>query len=146
MDTIADIPILYIVAVPAAAAVLMQLLLVARIQAVLPRLRGSVCTRPDLDRVKGLINYSMRLAVWYLALFGLFILALAVLMILGMPFGRAMACMFWFGGITLTAGLFGRRFDLKIRRLRVVSNDPQLDATFQRLLVQWREARYQLPD
>ncbi len=146
MATIADIPILYIVAVPVAAAVLMHLLLVARIQAVLPKLRGTVCTPADLDRVKGLINHSMRLAVWYLALFGLFILALAALLIIGLPFGRAVACMFWFGAITLPVGLFGRRFEGKVRALRVVSNDPQLDATFQRWLVQWREARYQLPD
>ncbi len=142
----ADLPVLYIVTAPVAAAVLMHLLMIARIQSVLPRLRGTVCTRQDLDKIRGLINYSMRLAVWYLALFGLFILALAVLMILGLPFGRAVACMFWFGAITLPVGLFGRQFERKIRRLRVVSNDPQLDATFQRWLAQWREARYQLPD
>jgi hypothetical protein len=141
-----EIPIHLIIAVPAAAALLMHAVMAARILARLPALKGAVRSRQDLAVVRELISLSMRLAVWYIALYGLFVAALACLAWRGMPLFRSVACLFWFGVITLPLGLIGKKFENRVRELPVDSADPAVGETFRRWLVQWKEPRYRLPD
>ncbi|MDI6738961.1 MAG: hypothetical protein QME74_01180 [Candidatus Edwardsbacteria bacterium] len=141
-----EISTLTVIAAPVAAALVMHLLMIMRIQAIVPGLNGAIRDRQSLMRVKELINLSMKLAIFYIALYVLFILALVALVTNGMPLFRAVGCLFWFGVITLPMGLIGKHFEKKIRGMSVESPDPDLGNTFQRWLAQWREARYQLPE
>jgi hypothetical protein len=141
-----EIPILAVIAVPVAAALAMHLLMIMRIRAVAPGLNGAIRDRRDLLQVKELINLSMRLAIFYIALYVLFLLTLVFLVWRGLPFSRAVYCLFWFGVSTLPLGLIGKHFEKKIHSLAPDPADPEIGSTFQRWLAQWKEARYQLPE
>ncbi|KPJ71145.1 hypothetical protein AMJ52_09000 [candidate division TA06 bacterium DG_78] len=82
----------------------------------------------------------MKLAVLYLILFGLLIIAVV------MYFVQDITILFIFGIITLPVGLIGKYFENKIKSMDVRADDPNIAETFQRYLVQWKQARFKLPD
>lgn len=110
------------------------------------RTGGAIRSNSDLLQVKGAINLSMQLAVFYIALSVVFVGVLAFLVIRGYPFFSAMGQLFIFGIVTLPMGLAGKHFEDKAKQMDVQSTDPALEETYQRYLVQWKEPRFKLPD
>jgi len=116
-----------------------------RIEEFMRRTKGVIRFRPDLENVKEIINLNMRMAVVYIVLYVIFFIVIA-LMFFGGKMGQAVIIMFFFGIITLPFGLIGKSFEKKVKNLKIESNDPGIAETYQRWLVQWKEARFQLPD
>lgn len=136
----------YATAVFIAIAVGMQVLSVRRIQQVSDKTGGSIRSRRDLLLVKGAINTSMRLAIVYIGLFVLFVVLLAVFMGRGTPIVMAGLSLFVFGIVTLPVGLMGKKFEKRIRSMKIETDDPAIAETYERWLVQWNQPRFQLPD
>lgn len=118
---------------------------IAKIKTVIQKTNGTINSLNDLHLVKEAINLSMKLAVYYIIFFILLIVILAVL-VLNRMLGQAALILFLFGIITLTVGLIGRRYENKIRKMEVKSDDPKLKETFERYIKQWAEPRLQLPE
>lgn len=136
---------LYILIVSLVASVGLQVYSIFKIQELFGKTKGVIQYNQDLLAVKAVINLNMQLAVLYLVLFGLLILAVIMHFIQGMP-TQGIAILFIFGIITLPVGLIGKHFENKIRSMDVRSNDPNITETFQRYLIQWKQARFKLPD
>ena len=109
-------------------------------------LPGGIRSRQDLFLAKGAINLSMRLAIVYIALFGLFVVLLALTVAGGAPVGRAVLNLFIFGIVTLPIGLIGKRYERTIRAMEVASDDPELRERFESYLSQWDKPKLQLSD
>ncbi len=116
-----------------------------KIESLIRRTNGKIRSRMDLNEVKAVININMMMAVVYIALFVLLIIILFFRFIGGQPF-QAIGVLFLFGIITLPVGLIGKGFEKKIHSMEVESTDPELKQKFERYLVQWKEARFRLPD
>lgn len=129
-----------------AIAALMNFYNIAKIRELIQRTKGVVRSRSDLQLVKEAINLSMQLAIYYIALSGLFLSILAYLVISGLPFFTAMGQLFIFGIVTLPMGLIGKHFEDKIRKMEIQPPDPVLQETYSRYLAQWKEPRFKLPD
>jgi hypothetical protein len=129
-----------------AIAVCMQVISVRRIKEVSGKTKGSIRSRRDLTLVKGAINMSMRLAIVYIGLFIVFIVLLAVFVGRGTSILMAGLSLFVFGIVTLPVGLMGKKFEKRIRSMKVEVDDPTIAETYKRWLVQWDQPRFQLPD
>ncbi|MCK4526790.1 hypothetical protein KAW18_05415 [candidate division WOR-3 bacterium] len=127
-------------------AVGMQALSISKIQEVCRKTNGVLRSRQDLLLVKNLINLSMRLAILYIVFFVLFIIMLVIFVKNGTPFGQAMLNLFIFGVITLPVGLFGKKYENKIKTMEVQSVDLEIGRKFRQYLTQWDEPRFQLSD
>jgi hypothetical protein len=136
----------YATAIFIAIAVGMQVISVRSIQQVSEKTKGLIRSRRDLLLVRSAINMSMRLAVVYIGLFVLFVVLLAVFVGRGTPIVRAGLSLFVFGIVTLPVGLMGKKFEKRIRSMKVETDDPAIAETFERWLIQWNQARLQLPD
>ena len=110
------------------------------------RTGGVIRSRNDLLLVKEIINISMQLAIYYIALSILFIAVLGFLVIKGYSFFSAIGQLFIFGIVTLPMGLVGKHYEDKVRQMEIQSSDPALQETYQRYLIQWKEPRFKLPD
>jgi hypothetical protein len=88
----------------------------------------------------------MRLAVVYIGLFVLFVVILAIFAGRGASIFRAGLSLFVFGIVTLPVGLMGKKFEKRIRSMRIEADDPAIRETYERWLVQWDQPRFQLPD
>jgi len=119
--------------------------MIQKINSVYFRTNGVIKTRQELELVKDVINLSMRLAIFYILLFVLFLIFVVMLFINGAA-GRAIGILFLFGIITLPIGLIGKHFENKIRTMEVQSEDPELATKFQHYLKEWNSARFQLSD
>lgn len=133
-----------LVAVPLLLAVAMHLWLIVRIRAVVPRMGGIIRSRWDLLAVRDLINLSMQLAVFYMALYVIYILVLVALVAGGLPFFQAVAALFLFGVITLPLGLWSKHDENMIKNLTTDPIDPELEAKFHRWLEEWRQPKFKL--
>ena len=127
------------------AAVGMQGYSVYRIEAFIRQTKGVIRYRPDLMNVKKIINLNMMMAVAYIALYVIFFIIVAV-MFAGGKWVQAVTIMFIFGIVTLPFGLIGKNFEKKIKNLKIETTEPDIAETYQRWLVQWREARFKLPN
>ncbi len=116
---------------------------VSKIKAALRETNGVIISMNDLEIVREVINLNMKLAVYYIVFFILFIAVLGVLA-LNKLFGEAALILFLFGVITLITGLWGKKFENKIRNLEVKTDNPEIKETFQRYLEEWGEPRLQL--
>ncbi len=116
-----------------------------RIEEFMRRTKGVIRYGPDLDHVKEIINLNMRMAILYIALYVIFFIIIA-LMFFGGERIQAVTIMFFFGVITLPFGLIGKHFEKKVKNLKIETTQPGIAETYQRWLVQWKEARFQLPD
>lgn len=136
----------YITAAFIAVAAAMQVTSIRKIEEVRRCCRGAIRSRQDLLLAKGAINLSMRLAIVYIALFGLFVVLLALTVAGGAPVGRAVLNLFIFGVVTLPIGLIGKRYERTIRAMEVASDDPELRERFESYLSQWDKPKLQLSD
>jgi hypothetical protein len=136
---------LYVLIVSLLLAIGMQVYSILKIQEVYRKTKGVIRYKHDLLAVKEVINLNMKLAVLYLGLFGLLIIAVVVHFIQGMAL-QGIAILFIFGIITLPVGFIGKYFENKIRSMNVQADDQNISDTFQRYLVQWKQARFTLPD
>lgn len=107
---------------------------------------GVIRTRQDLLSVKEAINLNMKLAIFYIAMFVLFIIILVIGYFSGTPLVQIIISLFSFGVITLIVGLIGKTYEKKIKTMEVQSDDPEIRRKYQQYLVQWKEPRVQLPD
>jgi glucan phosphoethanolaminetransferase (alkaline phosphatase superfamily) len=135
----------YVLIVSLTAAISMQVYSILKIQEVYRKTKGLIQHHHDLLEIKEVINLDMQLAVLYLVLFGLLIVAVVLHFMQGMAV-QGIAILFIFGIITLPVGLFGKHFENKIKSMEVKSDDPKITETFQRYLVQWKQARFTLSD
>lgn len=108
--------------------------------------KGVISGRHDLLLVRDAINLSMKLAIYYIALFFFLITVLGYWTINGYPFFAAVGHLFLFGVVTLPMGLIGKYYEDRLRKMTVQPSDPELEATYRRYLVQWQEPRFSLPD
>jgi O-antigen/teichoic acid export membrane protein len=79
-------------------------------------------------------------------MFVLFIVLLAFFVARGTSLGHAALSLFIFGIVTLPVGLIGKRYEKRIKTMKVESDDPEIADKFQQYLKQWNEARFQLPE
>ena len=138
--------VLFVTVLLIAVAVGMQVLQIRKTVRVCCEIRGAIRSRADLARVKQVINLSMGLAIAYIVLVAIYIILLVVFVRRGTPLAQVAISLLVFGAATLPMGLIGRRFDKRIRSLRVESDDPDMADTFARYLIQWNQPRIQLPD
>lgn len=123
----------------------MQVYSIMKIQGLYRQIKGVIQSRQDLGAVKEVINLNMKLAIFYFVLAGIIMLMVIILIVNGMP-GRGFTMLFIFGIVTLPAGLIGKHFEKKIKSLSVESSDKEIAKTYERYLIQWKEARFKLPD
>ncbi|MEO0205925.1 MAG: hypothetical protein ABIL22_04540 [candidate division WOR-3 bacterium] len=123
----------------------MQAYSVNRIVTFIRNRRGVIRSRIDLAELKEVINLNMKLAVVYIVLYVVFFI-LIVLMFVGGWASQAILIMFLFGIITLPVGLIGKHYENKIKSLRIESDDKEIERIFDTYLVQWKQARWKLPD
>lgn len=128
------------------AAFIMNGIMIFRTRTLVNDIKGVIRTRQNLMMVKGTINLSMKLAIYYLAMCGAMLLIYLLLVSKGMPFISMMGKLFVFGVVTLPAGLIGKHFEKKIKNLTVESEDQTLAAAFTDYLSQWERPQYQLKD
>lgn len=123
----------------------MYLYSVNKITAFIRNKKGVIRSRIDLSELKEVININMKLAVVYIILYVVFFI-LILLMFAGGWVSQAILSMFLFGIITLPVGLIGKHYENKIKSLRIESDDKEVGRIFDTYLVQWKEARWKLPD
>lgn len=137
--------LLYILIITFVACIGLQIYSISKIQILLRETKTVIRCRRDLLAVKDVINLNMKLAILYIVLFiGVFIIAVH-LFVTNSPLSGA-AILFIFGTITLPFGLIGKHFENKIKSMEIQSSEPDIEETFKRYLVQWKQARFKLPD
>ena len=110
-------------------------------------LNGVIRSRQDLELVRDAINVSMILAMMFIAMFVILLLAGACLIFFKqMHFLVFAAHIFIFGVVTLPMGLFGMTREKAIKNLCVESTDPEIAEKYARYLKQWKEPRLTLAD
>ncbi len=127
-------------------AALMQFYNIVKTRGLMQQTKGIIRSNSDLHLVKEVINVSMQLAIYYIAMSILFLAVLAYFVISGLSFFTAIGQLFIFGIVTLPMGLIGKHFEDKVRKLEIQPPDPGLQETYQRYLIQWTEPRFKLPD
>ena len=118
---------------------------VSKIKTALRETGGMIMSMNDLEIVKEVINLNMKLAVYYIVFFVLFVVILGVLA-LNQLFKEAALILFVFGVITLMVGLWGKTYENKIRNMEVKTDDPEVKRTFERYLTEWAEPRLGLSE
>ena len=127
-------------------AALMHLYNIAKSRGMIQQTKGIIRTSRDLQLVREVINLSMQLAIYYIAMSVLLLAVLSYLVISGLSFITAMGQLFVFGIVTLPMGLIGKHFEDRVRRMEIQPPDPVLQETYSRYLAQWKEPRFKLPD
>lgn len=110
------------------------------------RIHGVIRSRQDLVLLKQAINLNMQLAMLYIGLFIAFIIVLVVMVLSGRSFMTAVLMLFIAGVVTLPLGLIGKKYENKIKSLKIEGEDPELARIFTAYLKQWNEPRFRLPD
>ncbi|MEO0124348.1 MAG: hypothetical protein ABIL69_10155 [candidate division WOR-3 bacterium] len=124
----------------------MHLYSVNKITAFVRNKKGVIRSRIDLSELKEVINTNMKLAVVYIIFYIAFFIITALFADTGW-FYQAILTWFLFGIITLPVGLIGKHYENKIKSLRIESDDDkEVARIFETYLVQWKEARWKLPD
>ncbi len=136
---------LYTMIVAILVAIGMQVYSITKIQSLIRNTKGTIRSRHDLIAVKEVINLNMQMAVIYIILYVIFFIFAAKLFIGGRIF-EAIAMLFVFGIITLPVGLVGKSYENKVKSMRVESDDKEIAQIFERYLIQWKQARWKLPD
>ena len=124
----------------------MQAVSITRIEKTVSVLKGVIRDEKDLRTVKQTINWNMQLAILYIALSFLYVIALVIALVNGATLGAAALNLLIFGIITLPIGLIGKVFEKKIKQLKVENNDAKIAARFLDYLTQWVEPRWQISD
>lgn len=118
---------------------------VSKIKAVLKETGGTIMSMSDLEIVKEVINLNMKLAIYYIVFYVMVIIVLGI-MVLNKLLAQAILILFPFGVITLIIGLWGKRYENKIRNMEVKAGDPEIKETFERYLKEWKEPKIQLSE
>lgn len=88
----------------------------------------------------------MQLAMIYIVLFIIFIIVLVVMVLSGGAFMNAVLVLFVAGVVTLPLGLIGKKYENKIKSLKIERDDPELKGVFTTYLKHWGEPRFRLPE
>ncbi len=136
---------LYIMIVAILVAIGMQVYSITKIQSLIRNTKGIIRSRHDLIAVKEVINLNMQMAVIYIILYVIFFYFAARLFIGGRTI-EAIAMILIFGIVTLPVGLVGKSFENKVKSMSVESDDKETAQIFERYLIQWKQARWKLPD
>ncbi len=123
----------------------MQVYSINKIIAFLRNKKGIIRSRIDLAELKEVINLNMKLAVVYIIIYVVFSM-LIVLMLTRGWFSEAILTMFLFGIINLPMGLIGKHYEGKIKLMKIESDDKDLSSIFEQYMIQWKQARWKLPD
>lgn len=142
-----DTTIWYLSAVPLALAVVISAMANLRMGATHKELGGRVRSRQDLQPVREAINLNKRLAWVFLAVWFGQIGVLAVMVFSGRTtFSGALGHVFVFGVATLPFGLWSNVVEKKFRGMAVESEDPSVGQTWQRWLVEWKQASFSVKE
>jgi hypothetical protein len=137
----------YLSAVPVLVAVILSLAGNKRLNDTYRRLGGVVRTRSQLVVVRGSINQNKALAFAYLGLWILFTAVLAIAVVAGLTvFKGAVGHFLVFGLATLPFGLWSKKVEDRFRAMRVDSDDPSVEGTFARWLVEWKQPRLRVSE
>ncbi len=126
-------------------AVIMHVISMRKNIEVFDRVHGTIGSQQDLAMVREAINLSMQLAMVYIAVFIIFVAVLVILVLGGGSFWNAVLVLFVAGIVTLPLGLLGRKYEHKIKSLKIEGEDTELARTFATYLKQWGEPRFRLP-
>jgi len=137
---------LYITLIFIIIAVGMQIASIRKSDGAYKKADGVIRTRQDLLSVKEAINLNMKLAIFYIVMFVLFIIILIIAYFSGTQLGQIIFSLFTFGVITLAVGLIGKTYEKKIKTMEVQSDDPEIAQKYEQYLIQWKEPRFQLSD
>lgn len=135
---------LYITVLFVIVAIGMQVSSIRKSEHIHKKTSGVIRTRQDLLSVKEVINLNMKLAIYYIAMFVLFIVILIIAYFSGTRLGHIALSLFLFGVITLVVGLIGKTYEKKIKSMEVQSDDPEILRIYEQYLVQWKEPRFKL--
>jgi hypothetical protein len=139
-------PVFYVLILFILLAVIMHVLSMRKNIEVYDRIHGVIRSRQDLVLLKQAINLNMQLAMLYIGLFIAFIIVLVVMVLSGRSFMTAVLMLFIAGVVTLPLGLIGKKYENKIKSLKIEGEDPELARIFTAYLKQWNEPRFRLPD
>ncbi|OGF66665.1 MAG: hypothetical protein A2Y62_21360 [Candidatus Fischerbacteria bacterium RBG_13_37_8] len=127
-------------------AIIMHIISVRKMNEAINETNGIIRTYHHLNVVKEAINVNMKLAILYMVLFGILVVLLIIKVMDGMPMTGAALALFLFGVITFPVSLHGKKYENKIRNMKVEADDPQIAAKYQDYLKQWSGAAFQLRD
>ncbi|OGC38893.1 hypothetical protein A2Y85_01670 [candidate division WOR-3 bacterium RBG_13_43_14] len=127
-------------------AIALQAISVAGVEKTVGKLKGMIRDENDLQYVKRTINMNMQLAILYIALSFLYIVALVIAIVNGASLGSAAINLLVFGIITWPVGIIGRSYEKKIKQLKIENNNAKIAARFLDYLTQWLEPRWQISD
>ncbi|MBA7600013.1 MAG: hypothetical protein E3J41_00595 [Candidatus Cloacimonadota bacterium] len=137
----------YLTVVPILSAAIMHAANTSRMNKTYAAIKGTIRTRMDLNLVRDAINLSMKLAVMYIALFVILILALfGFVFLLRISIFTGAAHLFVFGIVTLPLGLWSRMAERTIKTLQVESDNPEIEKKYREFLVKWEQPRIKLPE
>jgi hypothetical protein len=110
-------------------------------------IQSTIKSWDDLGLVKAAMNLEMLVSVIAVAELAIFVCLLVYLLIQGVISLRAVAShlMLLAVGCSMSIPYF-RKIENDFRNIRVESDDPEIAATFERWLKQWKELRLKLPD
>jgi len=137
----------FLTVIPIVIAVIMHLVNSNKMGHTHSKLNGVIRNRRDLHLVRDAINTSMTLAIAYMAMFAIYIIAGIILI----AFGRIHIFIysihiFIFGIITLPIALIGRVFEKRIKNLNVESHDSDIGIIYQDYLNQWNQPRLKIKE
>jgi hypothetical protein len=136
---------MYVLIIAVVVSLTFQIAMIVWMKAVYNKLGGIIRTNWDLKRVKRVINLSMKLAIFYMVFFAIFIIVLIYLYFVKIGI-ESFIVLFFFGIITLPLGLLGRHFEKKIKTMKVDAKDPKIEEKYNRYIEQWNKARLQVSD
>lgn len=117
-----------------------------RLEATLDYLGGAIRSRADLTDFRRVVNLNMALALVVLLMAALYTLALGFSLMTGRLSPTTFfvyVCFLPLAGAACNQ-LYFRRVEARARDLRVVSADPEIEATYRRWLKEWGEPRLRL--
>ncbi len=137
----------YLSVVPILVAVAISLAGNTKLDDTYRRLGGVIRTRSEMVVVRGSINRNKALALAYLGLWVLFTAVLVLAVISGLTVLKGAAGHFLiFGLATLPFGLWSKKVENRFKTMRVESDDPSMEATYARWLVEWRQPRLRVSE
>ncbi len=137
----------YLSAVPVLAAIFISLAGNRKLNDTYRSLGGVVRTKGQLVVVRRSINRNKALAFVYLGLWVLFTAVLAIAVATGLTVFKGAAGHFLvFGLATLPFGLWSKKVEDRFRAMRVESDDPSVESTFARWLVEWKQPRLRVSE
>ena len=89
----------------------------------------------------------MRLAIFYIIIFVLFILVNAILMASKqIKFTAFLLHLFVFGIVSFPLGLYGKKYENQIKHLEIKTDDQMIEQKYRDYLEQWTQPRMKLSD